>query len=71
MLTPGGIPGPGGSPSATKNNAANRGIGRFFSVGVDPIVPTQAKCAKALFASAMRWVSSRFVIALPSFLAAP
>ena len=31
----------------------------------------QAKCAKALFASAIRCVSSRFVIALPSFFAAP
>ncbi len=28
----------------------------------------QAKWAKALFASAMRWVFSRVVMALPSFL---
>ena len=36
---------------------------RFFLIGC-----YQAKCANALFASAMRWVFSRLVIAAPSRL---
>src|SRR5205085_11164571 len=40
----------------------------FWFVQYDPADRYHAKWANALFASAMRWVFSRVVMALPSFL---